>query len=66
MSQLLPNLGKPLVVQDEKGQVLGYYMLTMLISEKEVQLAEDQIEREIKEGKGRPWPTLLADLEKRS
>lgn len=66
LRNVLPNLDQPLVVRDENGQLVGYYVLKRLAADAEMHIDEEEVQRIIKEGKGRPLADILADLGKRA
>ena len=70
LRNLLPSLNQPLVFYDENGNLLGRFTPSKLdpalYENLEPQISEEEIQRRIQAGGGRPLAEILTDLEKRA
>jgi len=62
----LRNLAEALQFTDESGRVLGNFTPVPQGSRREPQIGQEEIERRIREGGGRPLAEIMSDLEKRA
>ena len=62
----LGNLKQAVQFTDESGRLLGHFVPLSVTGPREPQISDEEIERRLRQGGGRPLREILADLEKRA
>ena len=62
----LGNLAEAKQFTDESGQLLGHFLPVAAAPRREPQISDEEIQRRLRQGGGRPLSEILADLEKRA
>lgn len=62
----LGNLAEAVQFKDEAGRVLGHFLPLLDGAHRKPQIGEEEIERRLRDGGGRPLAEIMSDLEKRA